>query len=151
MYFPRLRKENIDTSRTSASIRAMTSAATGDGGMGQGRFFHLHGGGYCHFPPPLCCDSLVCGGITSVVFFVRIFIMKTHLFVFHVHTHMYIHLLKVRTYIYILKHMYVYIIGCIGCRSENLDQNYLDQNILAKKNRMQRILMGSFVFCTAIR
>jgi len=102
-----------------------------------GSFFSFARGRVLSFFSPLCCDSLVCGGITSVVFFVRIFIMKTHLFVFHVHTHMYIHLLKVRTYIYILKHMYVYIIGCIGCRSENLDQNYLDQNILAKKNRMQ--------------
>ena len=34
--------------------------------------------------------------------------------------------------------MYVYIIGGIGCRSESLDQNYLDQNILAKKNRLQQ-------------
>ena len=47
--FFRRRRQNVDTSRTSASTRAMTSAATGDRGMGWGRFFHLHGGGYCHF------------------------------------------------------------------------------------------------------
>ena len=50
--FFRLRKQNVDTSRTRASTRAMTSAATGDRGMGRGRFFHLHGGGYCHFFSP---------------------------------------------------------------------------------------------------
>ena len=41
--------------------------------------------------------------------------------------------------------MYVYIIGGIGCRSENLDQNYLDQKNLAKKNRMHNEALGQFL------
>ena len=62
--FPGLELQNVDTSRTSTSTSAMTSAISG---MGVGWFFHLDGGGYCHFFP--CVVIASCEEVSQVLCF----------------------------------------------------------------------------------
>jgi len=69
----------------------------------------------------LCCDCLVWGGVTSVVFFFVCDNENTSFRVLCTYTYVRIHGLRY-IHIYILKHRNVYIIGRIGGRSESLDQ-----------------------------
>ena len=66
MFFQAL-EANVNTSRTSASISATTSAISGMGGW-DGVIFYLDGGGYCHFFPP-CAVIASCEEASRVLCF----------------------------------------------------------------------------------
>ena len=98
-----------------------------------GSFFHLDRGGYCHFFP--CAVTASCEEVSRVLCF----------FWFCENENTSIRVLCTYTYVHIheLRYVYIYIYNNIGTFislvGSEVGPKSLDQNSLAKKNRMQMV------------